>query len=62
MLSDLEKAELSRLHKQQAKTRHDEVFGGLSPAGRSAYENRQIRIRELENHLSGRPGKLELLT
>jgi hypothetical protein len=62
MSSDLEKSELSRLHKQQAKTRHDEVFGGLSPAEHSAYENRQVRIRELENDLSVRPGKLELLT
>jgi len=52
MLSESEKAELLRLYKEQARARHDEVFGGLSPAERSAYQSKQIRIRELEGHLS----------
>jgi hypothetical protein len=41
-----EEAELSRLRKEQAKTRHDEVFGALSPAERTAYHKKQDRILE----------------
>lgn len=48
-----EHAELSRLRKEQAKTLHDEVFGGLSSAERAAYNCKQDRIRELEYRLSG---------
>jgi hypothetical protein len=40
--------ELDSLRKQQSKARHDEVFGGLSPAERLAYDRRQNRINELE--------------
>ena len=40
--------ELARLRNQQAKTREDEVFGGLTPAERAAYDLRQDRINELE--------------
>ncbi len=43
--------ELTRLQKEQAKTRRDEVFGGLSPEERSAYNFRQARVRELEHDL-----------
>jgi hypothetical protein len=46
-------SELARLQKEQAKTREDEVFGGLSPAERSAYDCKQARIEELEHHLYG---------
>jgi hypothetical protein len=48
-----EQSELSRLRKEQAKTLHDEVFGGLSPAERAAYNRKQDRIRELECQLFG---------
>jgi hypothetical protein len=48
-----EQYELSRLRREQAKTRHDEVFGGLTPAERSAYDIKQVRIRQLERRLSG---------
>jgi hypothetical protein len=40
--------ELASLRNQQSKARHDEVFGGLSPAERLAYDRRQNRINELE--------------
>jgi hypothetical protein len=59
---ELEHAELSRLRKEQATTRHDEVFGELTPEERSAYERKQQRIRELElllfqqDLLQSRPG------
>jgi len=48
--------ELARLRDQQTKTREDEVFGGLTRAERSAYEQRQDRINELEITLSDRGG------
>jgi hypothetical protein len=44
--------ELDRLRKQQAKTRANEVFGGLTTEERSAYERRQRHIGELERDLS----------
>jgi hypothetical protein len=53
MQSESEQEELSRLRREQAETRHDEVFGGLTPAERSAYDIKQDRIRELERHLTG---------
>ena len=43
-----EQTELSRLRREQAKARHNEVFGGLTPEERSAYHRRQQRIQELE--------------
>jgi hypothetical protein len=46
-----EQVELSRLRREQAKTRHDEVFGGLTPAERCAYDTKQERIFELERRL-----------
>jgi hypothetical protein len=51
---ELEQVELSRLRREQAKTRHDEVFGGLTPAERSIYDTKQERIFELEHRLSER--------
>ena len=53
--NEAEHAELARLRKEQAKTRHDEVFGGLTPAERSEYDIKQTRICELERRLS-KPG------
>jgi hypothetical protein len=53
MKFESEETELSRLRQEQAKTRHDEVFGGLSPAERAAYHKKQDRIFELECRLSG---------
>ena len=43
--------ELTRLQKEQGKTRRDEVFGGLSPEERSTYNFKQARIRDLEHDL-----------
>jgi hypothetical protein len=40
--------ELKRLRAEQAKTRQDEVFGGLSPAERAGYDAKTKRINELE--------------
>jgi hypothetical protein len=54
MSNERPELELARLREQQSKTRHDEVFGGLSPAERSAYDGRQIRINELELNLPER--------
>jgi len=53
MQYESEQDELSRLRREQAKTRHNEVFGGLTPEERSAYEIKQDRICELERRLSG---------
>jgi hypothetical protein len=49
-------AELARLRKEQSKTRQDQIFGGISSAERSAYENKADRIRELEFQLSRHNG------
>jgi hypothetical protein len=43
--------ELKRLQTEQTKARQDEVFGGLSPTERSAYDKRQSRIDQLEHDL-----------
>jgi len=51
MRTETLQSELARLQKEQAKTRQDEVFGGLSPAERSAYDRKQSRIHELEDRL-----------
>jgi len=40
-------SELKRLRTEQEKTRQDEVFGGLSPAERVAYDKKTKRINEL---------------
>jgi hypothetical protein len=53
--NETESAELARLRREQAKTRHDEVFGGLTPVERAAYDIKQERICELERHPS-KPG------
>lgn len=45
-------AELARLLKEQAKTRQDEVFGGLSPVERAEYNRKVKRINELEAELT----------
>jgi hypothetical protein len=55
-----EETEISRLRKQQDQARHDEVFGGMSPEERAAYDIRRVRLQELERHLFPRdwhPGK-----
>jgi hypothetical protein len=41
--------ELARLRKEQNKARQDEVFGGLTPAERTEYDERKKRINELES-------------
>jgi hypothetical protein len=40
--------ELSRLRREQSKTREDQVFGGLSPQEWDRYEVKEERIRELQ--------------
>jgi hypothetical protein len=44
-------SELTRLRKQQAKARQDEVFGGLSRAERAEYDARANRIHDVETEL-----------
>jgi len=53
MQYESEQAELSRLREEQAQTRHDEVFGGLTPAERRTYDIKRDRIYDLERRLSG---------
>jgi len=53
--NETESAELARLRREQAKTRHDEVFGGLTREERSAYDIKRDRICELERRLP-KPG------
>ncbi len=48
MSHEMPELELARLRQQQSKSRHDEVFGGLSSTERLAYDRRQNRIHELE--------------
>jgi hypothetical protein len=48
MRNETPSSELIRLRKEQRKTQQDEVFGGLSPAERAAYDIRQDRIHDLE--------------
>ena len=45
-------SELKRLIREQDKTEQDEVFGGLLPAARAAYNRKAKRINELEIQLS----------
>jgi hypothetical protein len=52
MISETEHAELTRLRSEQAITRKDAVFGGLSAAERAAYDRKQDRIYALEERLS----------
>ncbi|HWZ77539.1 MAG TPA: hypothetical protein VNX87_13440 [Candidatus Sulfotelmatobacter sp.] len=52
MMTEAPQLELDRLRKQQAEARADEVFGGLSPPERAAYDLRRDRILELEHDLS----------
>jgi hypothetical protein len=52
MMTEAPQLELDRLRKQQAETRADEVFGGLSPPELAAYDLRRDRILELEHDLS----------
>jgi hypothetical protein len=52
MKSETPKLELKRLRRQQAQTRADEVFGGLSSAERADYDVKQDRIHELQDDLS----------
>ena len=48
MVEENPQFELIRLRKEQNKARHDEVFGGLSPAERAAYNRKSGRIHELQ--------------
>jgi hypothetical protein len=52
MTSKAPQLELEHLRKQQAQARAEEVFGGLSPTERAAYDLRRDRILELEHDLS----------
>ena len=48
--------ELKRLRAEQGKTRQDEIFGGLSPAERAAYNRKTNRINDLEIELAAIAG------
>ena len=48
MVEEKPQFELIRLRKEQSKDRQDEVFGGLSPAERAAYNRKSERIHELQ--------------
>ena len=52
MLKEKSRFELKRLRAEQGKTRQDEVFGGLSPAERAAYNRKTKRINDLEIELA----------
>jgi hypothetical protein len=51
MVEEKPQFELIRLRKEQSKDRQDEVFGGLSPAERAAYNRKSERIHELQGDL-----------
>jgi len=52
MMSEAPQLELERLRQQQAQSRADEVFGGLTTEQQAVYDRRQHRIRQLERDLS----------
>jgi hypothetical protein len=60
MMTEAPQLELEHLRKQQAQVRADEVFGGLSPTERTAYDRRRDRILELEHDLSEQGEEPEL--
>jgi len=49
MVEEKSQYELIRLREEQNKARHDEVFGGLSPAERVEYTEKAERIHDLES-------------
>jgi hypothetical protein len=51
MAKEKPESELKRLRTEQEKIRRDEVFGGLSPAERAAYNRKSDRIHELESEI-----------
>jgi hypothetical protein len=58
MAEDNLQFELTRLRKEQRKTRHDEVFGGLSPEELAEYNGKADRIHELENLQAQEPYRI----
>lgn len=54
MAKEKPESELKRLRVEQKKAQQDEVFGGLSPAERAAYNEKTNRINELEIELTAR--------
>jgi hypothetical protein len=48
---ETEEAELSRLVREQSRTRQDEVFGGLTSDERAAYDKREKRLHELRRRI-----------
>ena len=51
MSDESPEAEMLRLRREQAKARRDEIFGGLTPEERAAYEVRRKRLHDLELQL-----------
>ena len=49
MVEEKPQSDLTRLRKEQTKARHDEVFGGLSPAELEEYNGKAERIHELQS-------------
>lgn len=52
MRNETRESELIRLHREQRKTREDEVFLGSSAAERVDYQKKDNRIHELERDLT----------
>jgi hypothetical protein len=48
---NLQSNELKRLLQEQSKTRHEEVFGGMSAGEKGEYARKEKRINELEIEL-----------
>ncbi len=51
MQRETEEAELSRLRREQSRTRQDEVFGGLTSDERAAYDKKEKRLQELRRRI-----------
>jgi hypothetical protein len=51
MAKEEPQSELTRLLREQEKTRRDEVFGGLTPAERAEYKRKAERIQKLESEI-----------
>lgn len=56
MRSEKPGSELRRLQTEQSKTRHDEIFGGLSPEERAEYDRKADRIHKLESEIQASAG------
>jgi|HubBroStandDraft_6_1064221.scaffolds.fasta_scaffold04425_2 hypothetical protein len=51
MVKETSEVELKRLRAVQSRTMQEQVFGGLSPDERTAFDARRTRISQLEKQL-----------